>query len=213
MEKVETKIIPSGELEENLEDIARRVRDGAIIVYPTDTVYGVGASLERPEQIRRIFKIKGRTLRKPMALLVSRRELVEEYVTDVTGEAKRLMEEFWPGPMTLVLPVKNDSVPEVVNGGGDSIGVRLPAHTDAIRILDACGGVLATTSANTSQDEDAITFGMARSYFEGKVEIMIDGGSSPIGIPSSVVSCTEDSVSVLREGGIPEERILECCGE
>ncbi|MFH1538159.1 MAG: L-threonylcarbamoyladenylate synthase, partial [bacterium] len=170
MEKVETKIIPAAELEKNLDDVARRVRDGAIVIYPTDTVYGVGASLEQPDQIRRIFKIKGRTLRKPMALLVSRIELVEEYVREVTPEAKKLMEAFWPGPMTLVLPVKKDAVPEVVNGGGDSIGVRIPDHKDAIRLLDACGGVLATTSANTSQDDDATTFEMARSYFEGKVE-------------------------------------------
>lgn len=211
METIKTQVIAASELPRRLDEVAPAVLAGAIIVYPTDTVYGIGASIDRPDDVHRIFIIKGRTLRKPMALLISRKDAVDRFVEEITPEARALMDAFWPGPLTLVLPVKKGSVPEIVNGGGGSIGVRLPDDRSSLRLIDACGGVLATTSANTSSLEDAVTFQMAYEYFNGRVEYMIDGGSSPIGIPSSVVSCTEDGVTVLREGGITEKRIRECC--
>ena len=211
MEKIKTWIIPESELGEHLEEIRRRLEEGAIMVYPTDTVYGIGASISMPSQIKRIFEIKGRTRRKPIALLINNRETVQRFAAEITPEAKKLMDTFWPGPLTIVFPVRNGAVPDVINNRGRSIGIRMPNHTAALALIGACGGVIATTSANTSQLEDATTFEMARSYFEGKVEIMIDGSNSPMGIPSTVVNCTEDGVAVLREGFITEEKIRACC--
>jgi len=212
MEKINTWIISEAEIDKHCGEICARVAGGAIVVYPTDTVYGIGTTITKPDDIRRIFTIKGRTLRKPMALLIGYGEIVHRFASEVTPEAKKLMETFWPGPLTIVFPVKSGAVPEVINNQGKTVGMRMPDHPTALRLIQGCGGVIATTSANTSELEDAATFEMARNYFEGKVEIMLDGGSSPMGIPSTVVTCTEDGVSVLREGYISADKIKECCG-
>ncbi|MEW5946157.1 MAG: L-threonylcarbamoyladenylate synthase [bacterium] len=210
MEKVKTWIVRREDLDRNLARIAERVADGAIVVYPTDTVYGIGASPARPESIKTIYRIKRRTLKKPMALLINDAAKAGDYAV-ITSEAKRLMERFWPGPLTIVFPAKKGAVPAAVNNAGDSIGIRMPSCETSLSLIAACGGVLATTSANTSSMDDAVTFETARAYFDGTVEIMIDGGNSPVGIPSTVVSCADDGVAVIREGFISEARIRECC--
>lgn len=165
---------------------------------PTDTVYGIAAHPGRPDAVARICTIKGRPTGKPIALLASDREAVERFGACFPDVAKRLASRYWPGALTLVLPC------------GDSLeGFRVPAHPDTCKLIAACGGVLRVTSANLSGEMPATCAVSALKDVGLEADLVIDGGVSPGGVPSTVVKITnEGKLNVLREGAIPSEDIL-----
>lgn len=179
---------------------------GAVVIFPTETVYGLGASVFHPRSIRRIYQLKGRTWRKPLAILVSSLESAWPLIEEIPPEAQRLAVRFWPGPLTLIL--KASSLGRIVAGGLSSIAVRVPDHPIANAILEKVGVPLATTSVNRAGQTPASTGLEAKRLFGSQVNWLIDGGPCRVKQPSSVVDLTHYPFMVIRDGAI-NKRSLE----
>jgi L-threonylcarbamoyladenylate synthase len=191
----------------NLSDLSLReaadiVRGGGIIVFPTDTFYGLGACPFDARAVQRIFDLKGRSFQSaPILVLVRSRVDLETLVSEITPAAERLMEACWPGPLTLVFRAAA-AVPSVLTAGTGTIGVRLPAHPDVQRLLEAVGGPLTGTSANCSGQPPATTVEDVDRAFGSGVDAILNGGATPGGLPSTVVDTTVDPPRLLREGRV-----------
>ncbi|GBD15880.1 Threonylcarbamoyl-AMP synthase [bacterium HR26] len=182
------------------------LRQGGLVVFPTDTVYGVGAAVDRPEAVARIYLVKGRPLDRPIPVLISSLDQLERLVTRVDERVRRLAEAFWPGALTIVLPAQ-DWLPEEIVRDTRAVGLRMPDHPVALAVIEASGGALATTSANRSGEKEACTAEEALEALGDRVELIIDGGRSPGGVPSTVVAVTDDSIRVLRVGALDPELV------
>jgi len=188
-----------------VEEAARTVRSGGLIIYPTDTVYGLGCDPFNVRAVRRVFEVKGREARRPLPVLASSLEEVLR-IAVLDEEALRLARSFWPGPLTLVVPRK-PVLPDVVACGLPSVGVRVPGHEFALKVIRACGGLLVGTSANRSGRPAPRTAQEAISELGDRVDLVIDAGPAPLGIPSTVLDLTGPEPKVIRVGGLPLEQL------
>lgn len=179
---------------------------GGLVVFPTDTVFGLAASIDRPDTVARLYTAKGRPLDRPIPVLVSSRHQAERLATVVDQAASRLMERFWPGGLTILLPAAGWLPPEVTRGTGQ-VGVRMPDHGLALAIIEAAGGALATTSANRSGEPEAAAAEEARDALGDAVDLILDGANG-VGTPSTVIRLSGSDLFVLRRGAIEPERIL-----
>jgi L-threonylcarbamoyladenylate synthase len=179
---------------------------GGLVAFPTDTVYGVGAHAFLPEAVERIYHVKGRPLSKPIPLLVDSVDRLDKVAEDIPESALVLAERFWPGPLTMVL-ARSPDVPDVVTAGGPTVAVRVPDHDFALRLIAEAGGVLAATSANLSGRPDPVTAQQVLGYLEGRIDLILDGGPCPGGVPSTVVDLTRPSPRVLRVGAITSQEL------
>lgn len=183
------------------------VKRGGLVVFPTDTVYGIGSNPYNTHAIEGIYEAKSRSHLKAIPLLLADVSFVPQ-VTDSRNEvAEALGRAFWPGALTLVLPSAANLPAEL--SGGQTIAVRVPDHDGLRGMIAQCGGAIAATSANTSGMPDAQNAEEAAEYFADKVELIIDGGQAKGGVPSTVVNCTVTPPVVLREGAISAKAILE----
>ena len=176
-------------------------------IFPTETVYGLGASAFSPVGIRRIYQLKGRSWKKPLALLVPSLEAAHPLLDSIPREAHRLAQNYCPGPLTLVL--RASPLGKMVVGGLATIGVRIPRHPVALALLEALGAPMATTSVNRSGDDPAVSGTSAARVFGTKVDWLIDGGSCTVKTASSVVDLSNFPFSVIREGAIPKKDLEE----
>jgi L-threonylcarbamoyladenylate synthase len=180
------------------------IQDGGIVAFPTDTVYGIGTSAKDDEAVLKLFVVKGRDAGKAIPVLVSNLDQFESVAGDIPSSAKRLAERFWPGPITLVV-ARGDSIAETISSS-DTVGVRMPNHEFALSLLSTAGP-MAVTSANITGSR---SLSMASEVFEvlnGKIELVIDGGTTLGKIPSTVVDCTGTVPFVLRDGPILQSEI------
>lgn len=184
---------------------ADAIRLGGLVVFPTDTVYGVGCDPYNVAAIRRIYRAKGRAQAKALPLLLSEASRISDVAQETPEAARLLGAAFWPGALTLVVWRRPGLPPEL--GGGSTIAVRVPDHAWVREFIGLCGGALATTSANLSGEPDATDARTAASYLGADVEFVVDGGASAGGVPSTVVDCTTRPVRVLRAGAISEQSI------
>lgn len=188
--------------EPSLRGAADIVRGGGVIAFPTETFYGMGACPFDARAVQRIFDLKGRSFRSaPILVLIRSRADLAALVAEITPAAERLMEACWPGPLTLVFHAAA-AVPSVLTAGTGTIGVRLPAHPDVQRLLEAVGGPLTGTSANRSGRSPATTAEDVDRAFGGGVDAILNGGPTPGGLPSTVVDTTVDPPRLLREGRV-----------
>jgi len=190
---------------EILSQLAADLRAGKVAIFPTETVYGVGTSIFSPEGIRRIYRLKGRHWRKPLALLVHRLEAAQPLVEPLPPEARRLAERFCPGPLTLVL--KASALGRLAMGGTPTVGVRIPDHPVALAILRRAGLPLATTSVNRSGDKPEVSGASAARLFGPAVDWLVDAGTCRVKEPSSVVDLSHFPFTVIREGAIPKAEL------
>jgi L-threonylcarbamoyladenylate synthase len=193
--------------------LKKRVISGELIVYPTDTVYGVGAVIDKEDSLEMLYKVKGRSFSSPLIALVSDKKNVNRiaYVDKNKEKIEKLMDNFWPGALTIILD-KKKNVPSIMVSGGSSIGVRMPDHPLALEIIEACGGILATTSANISGEPSPKSFLEISKKLKEKIGILVDGGSCPIGIESTIIDMRKEPV-ILRNGGIKKEDIEKIIGK
>lgn len=182
---------------------------GGLVMFPTDTVYGVAARADQPKAIAKLFAAKGRSLDKAIPLLVSSEDQVGAVTAEVPEVARRLIARFWPGGLTLVMQ-RARHLPDILCAGGSTVAVRMPDHPLALALLNAAGGALATTSANDSGDPPALTATEAFEALGGKVELLIDGGRVPGGVASTVLDVTQHPPRVLRPGPLSASELAAC---
>ena len=194
--------------EPSLREAAGIVRGGGIIAFPTETFYGLGACPFDDRAVQRIADLKGRSLRTaPILVLIRSRADLDALVSEITPAAERLMAACWPGPLTIVFRASG-AVPSVLTAGTGTIGVRLPAHPDVQRLLEAVGGPLTGTSANRTGQPPATTVDDVERALGGGVDAILGGGTTPGGLPSTVVDTTVTPIRVIREGRVPTAAVL-----
>lgn len=192
----------------SLREAADIVRGGGVIAFPTDTFYGLGARPFDARAVQRLFDLKGRPSRTaPILVLIRSRADLDTLVAEITPAAERLMEACWPGPLTLIFRAAA-AVPSVLTAGTGTIGVRLSASRDVQRLIEAVGGPLTGTSANRSGQPPATTAADVERIFGGAVDVILDGGVTPGGLPSTVVDTTVMPPRLIREGRVPTASLL-----
>lgn len=177
------------------------LREGAVIVFPTDTVYGLGCRIDALDAVRRIFALKGRGEAEPLPVLLADPEQLEVYGRDLTPAARELARRFWPGGLTIVVR-RTDAVPALVAGGRDTVGLRVPDHPVPRRLIREVGVPLVGTSANTHGAPSPRTAQQAAFDLGDAVDLILDGGRCPLGRESTVVDATADPVRILRQGAV-----------
>jgi L-threonylcarbamoyladenylate synthase len=188
-----------------LTKISDSLRNGGIVIFPTETVYGMGTSAFAGAGIRRIYSLKGRQWRKPLAVLVATLEAAHPLIEEIPAEASRFAKAFWPGPLTILF--KASPLGRLVTGGLETIGVRIPDHPIALAILRKVGLPLATTSVNHSGEKPAVSGAACAKLFGSKVDWLIDGGVCRMKEASSVVDLSHYPFTVIRHGAISKKRL------
>jgi L-threonylcarbamoyladenylate synthase len=183
------------------------LRRGGVVAIPTDTVYGLAASLDHPLAIERIFSIKGRSGTKAIPILISDLAALERLTERLSPAALKLAEHYWPGALTIVVDA-SDVVPDAIVRGGTTVGVRMPNNADALAIIAAAGGGLAVMSANRSGGAEAKSADEVRIKLGNRVDFVVDGGPSTAGSPSTVIDTTSEQVRVLRHGALESWRLM-----
>ncbi len=204
----------SAPLDEN-SDLVRAasiLREGGLVAFPTETVYGLGADALNPEALQKIYQAKGRPSDNPLIVHIAEVAMLASLTTDVPPIAHQLIDAFWPGPLTLVLP-KAPIVPELVTGGLATVAVRMPDHPVALALLQAAGVPVAAPSANLSGKPSPTTAQHVWEDLTGKIEMILDGGPVGVGVESTVLDITMDPPLILRPGGITAEQLAEVLGE
>ena len=192
--------------------VAAALRSGHVAAIPTDTVYGLAAALDRPHAIARLYGLKSRPREKAIPVLLADAAELEKIAADVPPGARALIERFWPGALTIVvpaLPALPDEVTSVAAAGVLTVAVRVPDHRVARDVLAAAGGALAVTSANRSGDPPALDAQAVLRLGNAAPDIVLDGGPAPLRHASTVVLAIGDEIVVLREDAIPASRIAK----
>ena len=207
---METRIVKL--TRENLNEVAgeagRLLREGRIVAFPTDTVYGLGAVYSDAGAVNRIFEAKGRPENKPLSILISDIRQAYMLAADIPDGAESIMQEFWPGALTVILK-KNPAadIPDEVTAGRDTIGLRMPDSEASISIIKEAGSPLAAPSANISGRRSAAKASDVTEDLAGRIDMIIDGGDCKVGVSSTIIDMSEGNVRILREGTITGEMI------
>ena len=204
---METKVIKVNEKnpeKELIEQAAQLIRHGKLVAFPTETVYGLGANGLDEEAASKIFLAKGRPQDNPLILHVSSMEEVKPLVKSIPKEAEEIAERFWPGPLTMIFE-RSSLIPDVITGGLDTVAIRMPNHPVALALIKASGVPIAAPSANTSGKPSPTIAQHVIEDLYGKVDMVIDGGATGVGLESTVLDLTTDVPTILRPGGITLE--------
>ncbi len=185
---------------QRIRDAVDRLQAGDVLAFPTETVYGLGANARDDDAVSRVFSLKGRPANHPLIVHVANQEAAGQWASAIPASARVLMARFWPGPLTLVLPAR-DEVSRLVTGGQDSVALRVPRHPVAKALLAAFGGGLAAPSANPFGRISPTDAGHVRGYFPGLT--VLDGGPCSYGLESTIVSLTDGRPRILRPGALP----------
>ena len=182
------------------------LRTGELVVFPTETVYGLGANATDSAAVRKIFDVKGRPTNHPVIVHLDNPRFLHRWISDMPRAAELLAAKFWPGPLTLILP-KAAGVNDLVTGGQDSIGIRVPSHPIAQQLLTAFGGGIAAPSANRFGRLSPTKPEHVRDELGSAVQVILDGGEATIGLESTIVSCLGGEARLLRPGSITRSQI------
>lgn len=198
--------------EADIERAAAILRAGGLVAFATETVYGLGADATNGKAVAKVFEAKGRPSFNPLIVHLSDPAEVARYAAPMPG-ADRLAAAFWPGPLTLVLPVRDDAgLSGLVTAGLPTVALRVPAHPGARKLLDAFGGPVAAPSANRSGRISATTADHVLAGLDGRIDAVVDMGACDVGLESTIVSLTGDAPVLARAGGLPVEAIEACLG-
>ncbi len=187
---------------DKIKEIAEVLRDEGIIVYPTDTFYGLGANCFSEKAVRKIYHLKRRRPSKPLSLLISGMDMVQDVALDIPPIFWELAKEFWPGPLTIILKATR-RLPKSLLGPKNSVGIRLPDMPWLQELMKETGFPLTATSANISGGEEVTAPEKVSEIFYGKVALIVDGGKAKGGLPSTVLDLTSPQAEILRQGAVP----------
>ena len=188
------------------------IRNGGLVAFPTETVYGLGGDGLNPDSSRKIYAAKGRPSDNPLIIHIYRMEDLQVLVKEIPDNAKKLAEAFWPGPLTMILP-KANLVPKETTGGLDTVAVRMPSHKVALAFIEAAGGFVAAPSANLSGKPSPTLAKYVVEDMDGRIDMIIDGGDIAIGLESTIVDLTGDVPMILRPGYITLDMLKDVLGE
>lgn len=198
----EDQILQAGEI----------LKDGGLVAFPTETVYGLGANALDEEAAKKTYEAKGRPSDNPLIVHIAKTDALDKIVKEVPAKAKKIMEAFWPGPLTLIFD-KSDAVPYGTTGGLSTVAVRMPENEIAKQLILAGGGYISAPSANTSGRPSPTTAEHVYEDLDGKIEMIIDGGSVNIGVESTILDMTVAPPMILRPGAITKEMFEDVIGE
>lgn len=190
---------------------AEIIKEGGVVAFPTETVYGLGADVFNPEAVKKIFEIKGRPTNNPLIAHISNMDKLSLLTDNVPPKAKRLMENFWPGPLTVVLE-KKDTVPDIVTAGNPTVAVRMPSSSIALELIELTGTAVAAPSANSFTCTSPTTAQHVIEQLGDKCDKVIDGGACRVGVESTVITFSGKVPMILRHGGLSREDIEEIIG-
>ena len=205
---MQTQLLPA--TDESLTLAARLLADGQLVAFPTETVYGLGAHAMDAQAVRGIFEAKGRPGDNPLIVHIHDRSQLDA-LCEVSETALRLMDAFWPGPLTIILPRKA-AVPDAVTAGLDTVAVRMPGHPVALALLKACGLPVAAPSANRSGKPSPTTARHVLDDMDGRIPLILDGGESDVGLESTVISLVGERPCILRPGGVTQAMLEDVLG-
>src|SRR5437016_9759530 len=189
-----------------IEYAATFLRSGEVVVFPTETVYGLGADAFQPAALERIFAAKGRPFSDPLIVHIAEKGSLELLTVSISEWARHLAEAFWPGPLTMILP-RGPQVPRLVTAGLDTVAVRMPQHPVALALIRAAGSPVAAPSANRFMHISPTTAQHALADLNGRVPLVLDGGSSEVGVESTVLDLCAEAPRILRPGGVSLEAL------
>jgi L-threonylcarbamoyladenylate synthase len=192
---------------DNIKKASKIVGKEGLVIFPTDTVYGLGCNPFNIEAVEKVFKVKGERKNKPLPILASSLRAVER-IAHMNKNARKIAKQYWPGPLTLVVP-KKPTLPNMVTCSLESVGVRIPNHKVALQLITLCGGLLVGTSANKTGEKPPKTAQEAARQLGEEVDIVLDDGPTPLGQESSVIDLTQKEPKILREGTIKLKHITD----
>jgi L-threonylcarbamoyladenylate synthase len=195
-----------------IDTAVQALRDGELVAFPTETVYGLGANASNPAAVRRVFQAKGRPSNHPLIVHLDSIRQLGRWAREVPELAQRLAERFWPGPLTLVLP-RALTVSDAVTGGQDTVAIRVPSHPMARQLLAAFGGGVVAPSANRYGRVSPTRAEHVREELRGAVSVILDGGECQIGLESTIVSFEGPAVRLLRPGGVSAAQLRAQLGD
>lgn len=187
------------EISQNVERAVALLNAGELVAFPTETVYGLGADAANPEAVAKIFAVKGRPADHPVIVHIPDASYLDRWAREISPAARAVAEKFWPGPLTLILK-RAPSVPDIVTGGQDTVGLRVPNHPLARELLKAFGGGIAAPSANKYGRISPTTAQHVRDDLGDAVPLILDGGPCPVGIESTIVDMSQERTRILRPG-------------
>jgi L-threonylcarbamoyladenylate synthase len=197
--------------QQELEAAVTALRNGDLVAFPTETVYGLGANARDPAALRKIFEVKGRPADHPLILHIDNARFLSRWVAGVPPEAEKLAQAFWPGPLTLVMR-RSEDASDVLTGGQDTVAIRIPSHPMAQQLLTAFGGGIAAPSANRFGRVSPTRPEHVREELGDAVEIIMDGGECTIGVESTIVSLAGPKPRLLRPGSITQAQLEAVIG-
>lgn len=192
----------------SIKEAGRTIREEGLVVFPTETVYGLGANALSDDAVKKIFEAKGRPQDNPLIVHIADIEDIENLVAEIPDIAEKFMKEFWPGPMTIILP-KSSIIPDATSAGLSSVGIRMPSNVIARELIRAAGVPIAAPSANISGRPSPTDVQRCIEDLDGRVDCILGGKMSEIGLESTVIDCTVTPTCVLRPGGITLEMLRE----
>jgi L-threonylcarbamoyladenylate synthase len=202
--------LPEPTIEQQINKAISILRKGGLVVYPTDTVYGLGASMANIPAIERIFQVKGRPKGMALPLLLSDSSQIELLAKSVPTSAWHLIKKFLPGALTIILP-KSDAVPDIITGGGKTVAFRIPNHPVPLALIRGLGKPIVGTSANLSGQSSPLTATEVQDQIGDKIDMLIDGGRCPGGIESTIIDLSGEKPIIRRQGAITLEKLREIC--
>lgn len=207
-----TRILP-GQSDSALQEAAELLRCGATVAFPTDTVYGLGAHALNAEAVHKIYEAKGRPSDKPLIILICDKTQLDMLAADVPEQAQKLMDAFWPGPLTLVFQKKADVVPDYVTRGFETVAVRMPNHPVALNLLKKAEVPVAAPSANLSGNPSAVNAEQVIKDLDGRIAAVVDGGSCQVGIASTILDMSGTVPVILRQGSVTKAQLEAVLGQ
>ena len=212
---METEIVVIDENDidaEAMEKAGRILQNGGLVAFPTETVYGLGGDALNASSSEKIYAAKGRPSDNPLIVHISNMGALKKIVKEIPKDALKLADKFWPGPLTMIFK-KSDIVPKETTGGLDTVAVRMPSNKIARALIDAAGGYIAAPSANLSGRPSPTVAKYVIEDMDGRIEMIIDGGASDVGLESTIVDLTENSPMILRPGYVTQKMLEEALKE
>ncbi len=194
-----------------LERAGQIIREGGLVAFPTETVYGLGGDALNPESSRKIYEAKGRPSDNPLIIHITDMDDLPRIAAQIPNEARKLAQAFWPGPLTMILH-KTDAVPYETTGGLDTVAVRMPSHPVAMEFIRCSGGYVAAPSANTSGKPSPTLATYVAEDMDGRIDMILDGGEVGIGLESTIVDVTVTPPQILRPGYITKDMLEQVLG-